>query len=132
MYKDMHERVLVPLETSTTPSRALLCIEGVSQSSRARPILLGPSVPEKYLDRPLREYLEDKAKEMKHIGITASPVFAQGGMSDSLLALADKGDVAMFIISIHGPYQIKRQTRPLSFEKQPELTFGSYRYSESH
>ena len=104
--RDMTERVLVPLDGMRLPGRAFVCIEGITQVSPVQPTMLGPSVPQEYLDRPLREYLEDKTRELKGMGVKASPVFVRGGHANAPLDFAESGGAAVFVISIHGPYRV--------------------------
>lgn len=102
----MTESVLIPLDGRELPGRALVCVEGVTQVTRVQPTLLGATVPQKYLDRPLREYLETKVKELKAMGIKASPIFVHGSRASSLFDFAESGDIGVFVISIHGPYRV--------------------------
>lgn len=133
MYAETQERILVPLDSSQKPGRAFVCMEGVTQAPHAQqPVLLGPSVPEEYMDRPLREYLEDKAKELKSVGIMASPVFADSSRDNSPLDFAETGDAALFVISIRGPYQIKRRIKRVSSVEHTQLTFEKQMYSDAH
>lgn len=133
MYAETQERILVPLDSPQKPARAFVCMEGVTQAPRVQqPVLLGPSVPEEYMDRPLREYLEDKAKELKSEGIMASPVFANSSRANSPLDFAETSDAALFVISIHGPYQIKRMIKRVSSVEHTQLTFEKRMYSDAH
>ena len=133
MYAETQERILVPLDSSQRPARAFVCMEGATQTARTQqPVLLGPSIPEEYMDRPLREYLEAKAKELKTIGIMASPVFADSNRANSPLDFAETGDAALFVISIHGPYQIKRRIKRVSSVEHSQLTFDRYMYPSAN
>ena len=132
MCAETQERILVPLDSSQKPARAFMCMEGVTQAPRVQqPVLLGPFVPEEYMDRPLREYLEDKAKELKSVGIMASPIFADSSRANSPLDFAETGDAALFVISIHGPYQIKRRIKRVSSVEHTQLTFKEHMYSDT-
>lgn len=133
MYAEMQERILVPLDSPQKPARAFVCMEGATQTARTQqPVLLGPSIPEEYMDRPLREYLEDKAQELKTMGIMASPVFADSSRTSSPLDFAETGDAALFVISIHGPYQIKRRIKRVNSVEHSQLTFEKYMYSSAN
>jgi hypothetical protein len=129
MYAETEERILVPLDGPQRPARAFVCMEGATQTARIQqPVLLGPSIPEEYMDRPLRKYLEDKAKELKTMGIMASPVFADSSHANSPLDFAETGDAALFVISIHGPYQVRRRIKRVSSVEHSQLAFDRYMY----
>ena len=53
MDSNVTENVLVPFDGTQLPRRAFMCVEGIAQIWRTQPIILGTSVPQEYLGRPL-------------------------------------------------------------------------------
>jgi len=103
----MKQRMLIPVGSSQIPPRAFICIEGVSRSVHKDPILLGPTVPEDFLDRPLREYLESKVAEFRSMGVKARPLAVQGHIAEEIMDFAEDSNTAIFVLSIQGPYEMK-------------------------
>ena len=62
----------------------------------------------------------------------ASPVFANSSRANSPLDFAETSDAALFVISIHGPYQIKRMIKRVSSVEHTQLTFEKRMYSDAH
>jgi hypothetical protein len=109
---NMYERVLIPIESPHPPPRALVCFAGDTPTSSGEPILMGPMVPVGRLGAPLREYLEERARKLRSMGVKASPLLAASdGANEEILHLAEECNAAMYVVSMHGPYEVKSTNR---------------------
>ena len=113
----MIKRVLVPFERPRLPSRALVCFGGMGGAFGSQPILLGAKMAEGYLERTVREYLEDKARELSRMEIKASPLVSRGAAARDLLDCAQDSDIGVFLIFVNGPYRLQ----PVNFGRGHKL-----------
>lgn len=98
----MYERILVPLDGSELAEQALRYAETVARRCNSEVILFTACTPGDWLHRPLRAYLESKAKEFKSSGIKVSTKVVQGSPATEILNFAKNDDIGLIIISSHG------------------------------
>ena len=104
----MYERILVPLDGSELAEGALPYAEGVAIGLHREVILFTACAVGDCLERPLRAYLEKRAKELQSLGVKASTLIVQGNVADEILDFAEKNDISLIIISTHGRTGISR------------------------
>jgi nucleotide-binding universal stress UspA family protein len=104
-----YKRLLVPLDGSELAERALPYAQTIAKTMGSEITLFTVSIAlVEQLDRPMKAYLELKAKELQAQGIKASSAVAYGTVPDEIVGFADKNNIDLIIISTHGYSGIKR------------------------
>jgi nucleotide-binding universal stress UspA family protein len=104
-----YKRLLVPLDGSELAERALPYAQNIAKTMGSEITLFTVSIASvEQLDRPMKAYLELKAKELQAQGIKASLAVAYGTVPDEIVGYADKNNIDLIIISTHGYSGIKR------------------------
>jgi nucleotide-binding universal stress UspA family protein len=104
-----YRKVLVPLDGSELAERAIIYAKSLARAKGSEIILFTVSVAsDGHLDRPIKAYLELKAKELQSQGIKASIAISYGNIADEIIKFADKNKVDLIIISTHGHSGINR------------------------
>jgi nucleotide-binding universal stress UspA family protein len=104
-----YRKVLVPLDGSELAERAITYAKSLAKAKGSELIIFTVSVASVgQLDRPMKAYLELKAKELQSQGIKASIAISYGNMADEIIKFADKNKIDLIIISTHGHSGIKR------------------------
>jgi len=104
-----YKRLLVALDGSELSERAIPYAQAISKTRGSEIILFTVSIASvEQLDRPMKAYLELKAKELQSQGIKASSAITYGNVPDEIVGFADKNDIDLIIISTHGYSGIKR------------------------
>jgi nucleotide-binding universal stress UspA family protein len=103
------KRLLVPLDGSELAERALPYAQIIAKTMGSEITLFTVSIASaEQLDRPMKAYLELKAKELQAQGIKASLAVTYGTVPDEIVGFADKNNIDLIIISTHGYSGIKR------------------------
>ncbi len=104
-----YKRLLVALDGSELSERAIPYAQAISKTRGSEVILFTVSIASvEQLDRPMKAYLELKAKELQSQGIKASSAIAYGNVADEIIGFADKNNIDLIIISTHSYSGIKR------------------------
>jgi nucleotide-binding universal stress UspA family protein len=104
-----YKRLLVPLDGSELAERALPYAQTISKTMGGEITLFTVSIASaEQLDRPMKAYLELKARELKAQGIKVSSAVSYGTVPDEIVSFADKNNIDLIIISTHGYSGIKR------------------------
>lgn len=104
-----YKRLLVPLDGSELAERALPYAEAIAKTRGSEVLLFTVSIAfAEQLDRPMKAYLELKAKELQSQGIKASSAVSYGNVPDEIVGFADKNNIDLIVISTHGYSGIKR------------------------
>jgi nucleotide-binding universal stress UspA family protein len=104
-----YKRLLVPLDGSELAERAIPYARAIAKTKGSEVILFTVSIAfVEQLDRPMKAYLELKAKELQSQGTKASAAVAYGSVPDEIVGFADKNNIDLIIISTHGYSGIKR------------------------
>ena len=98
----MYEKILVPLDGSELAEKALPYIEGIAKRLNSEAVLFNACSPGECPERPMKDYLENKAKELQAHGVKASSLVAQGNAAEEILDSADKYGIGLIVISTHG------------------------------
>jgi len=103
------KRLLVALDGSELSERAIPYAQAIAKTRGSEVILFTVSIASvEQLDRPMKAYLELKAKELQSQDIKASSAIAYGNVPDEIVGFADKNNIDLVIISTHGYSGIKR------------------------
>ena len=116
------------LESSPSPPRKIVCFEGVAQASRAQPLILGADTPEEDIDHTIKDYLDERARELRSRGRGSGPLFVHSGSAHSLLDIASEEDTGVFLFHLHGPYR----TQAVNLGKLKKVAFRSSVYDRAH
>jgi len=104
-----YKRLLVPLDGSELAERALPYAQTIAKTRGSEVLLFTVSIAfAEQLDRPMKAYLELKAKELQTQGIKASSAVSYGNVPDEIVGFADKNNIDLIVISTHGYSGIKR------------------------
>jgi nucleotide-binding universal stress UspA family protein len=104
-----YKKLLVALDGSELSERAIPYAQAISKTRGSEVILFTVSIASvEQLDRPMKAYLELKAKELQSQGIKASSAIAYGNVADEIIGFADKNNIDLIIISTHSYSGIKR------------------------
>jgi nucleotide-binding universal stress UspA family protein len=104
-----YKRLLVPLDGSELAERAVPYAQTIAKTMGSEITLFTVSIASvEQLDRPMKAYLELKAKELQARGIKVSSAVAYGTVPDEIVGFADKNNIDLIIISTHGYSGIKR------------------------
>ncbi|MGD0352212.1 MAG: universal stress protein [Dehalococcoidia bacterium] len=104
-----YKRLLVALDGSELSERAIPYAQAIAKTRGSELILFTVSIASvDQFDRPMKAYLELKAKELQSQGIEASSAIAYGNVPDEIVDFADKDNIDLIIISTHGYSGIKR------------------------
>jgi nucleotide-binding universal stress UspA family protein len=104
-----YKRLLVPLDGSELAERAVPYAQTIAKNMGSEITLFTVSIASaEQLDRPMKAYLELKARELQAQGIKASCAVAYGNVPDEIVGFADKNNIDLIIISTHGYSGIKR------------------------
>jgi nucleotide-binding universal stress UspA family protein len=104
-----YKRLLVALDGSELSERAIPYAQAIARARKSEVILFTVSIASvEQLDRPMKAYLELKAKELQSQGIEATAAIAYGNVPDEIVSYADKNDIDLIILSTHGYSGIKR------------------------
>ena len=104
----MYERIMVPLDGSELAEGALPYAEGLAIRLHSEVILVTACAGDAYSERPLRAYLEKRAKELQSLGVKAGTVIVRGNAADEILDFAEENNISLVIISTHGRTGISR------------------------
>jgi len=104
-----YNRLLVALDGSELSERAIPYAQAIAKTKGSEVILFTVSIASvEQLDRPMKAYLELKAKELQSQGVKASSAITYGNVPDEIVGYADKNNIDLIIISTHGYSGIKR------------------------
>jgi nucleotide-binding universal stress UspA family protein len=104
-----YKKLLVALDGSELSERAIPYAQAIAKTRGSEVILFTVSIASvDQFDRPMKAYLELKAKELQSQGIEASSAIAYGNVPDEIVDFADKDNIDLIIISTHGYSGIKR------------------------
>jgi nucleotide-binding universal stress UspA family protein len=104
-----YKRLFIALDGSELSERAIAYARAIAKARGSEVILFTVSIASvEQLDRPMKAYLELKAKELQSQGIKASSAIAYGSVPDEIISYADKNNIDLIIISTHGYSGIKR------------------------
>jgi len=98
----VYERILGPLDGSELAEGALHYAETLARRCNSEAILFSVCTPGEWMQRPLKAYLESRARELESSGVQASAKVVQGSPAIEILNFAENNDIGLIIISSHG------------------------------
>lgn len=98
----MYEKLLVPLDGSELAEKALPYVEGIAKKLKSEAVLFNACPPGYCPERPMKDYLDNKAEELQSQGILASSLLVKSDAAEGILEAAERYDIGLIIISTHG------------------------------